>query len=228
MEKFQPTLNLLKATHGETEISHVRVFAQLCSLENGAELSKILSMKNFFPKKVTVTIRHHDWWSWEEDSRLGIASQWVRDCRFPNTVQEVCVELESLQRKKDQVDWIAEEMVKGWYFARCDGMILSAKPQDIKVNLWSGSSTWEGHRWLRDETKPGVNEYYVKTVTWKPNHEMSERPVPRHLHVPNSFRVVRHRYPSMSIQRIQSAGVPEGTSADETERLVRRGERSNR
>ncbi|KAJ9628341.1 hypothetical protein H2204_009316 [Knufia peltigerae] len=228
VEKFEPTLELLFATHGETEISHVRVFAQLCSLENGRELSRILGMKNFFPQKITITIRHHDWWSWEEDARLHIGSQWVRDCRFPDTVREICVELESLQRKKDQIDWIAGEMAQGWQFARCDGTKLSAKPQDVRVSRWSGSSTWEGHRWLRDETKPGVNEYYVKTITWKPDPSMTERPVPKSLRAPNSFGILRHRNPSMPVSRIRGAGVPEGLSAEETEKLVRRWEGANR
>ncbi|KAK4940332.1 hypothetical protein LTR10_019548 [Elasticomyces elasticus] len=137
-------------------------------------------------------------------------------------LNEICMELESLQRKRNQIDWIAEEMTKVWHFERKDGTIMSANGGDFKVDLWSGSSTWERKRWLRDETQPGTNEYYVKTVTWKPNSAIikPERPWARDLHVPQTFPVISHEEPSMSVSLIEEAQVPAASSADETLRLV--------
>ncbi|KIW71874.1 hypothetical protein PV04_00103 [Phialophora macrospora] len=218
--KFQPFLNRLVAAHGDVEISHVRVFAQLCYLEPGDQLSSILRMKTFFPRKITVTVRHHDWWAWESDAQLRIGSTWVRDCRVPASLRELCVELESLQRKKDQVDQIASGMVEHWHFRRQDGTIMSAGAEGCKVSRWSGSSTWEGERWLRDETKPGTNEYYVKTVTWRPSKERTVRPRPRDLGVSRDFASITDNRSGVRVAWLRRAGIPMDLSASETLRLM--------
>lgn len=200
LQKLQPTLDKLYASHGQVEISHIRVFAQLFSLEPGREIGPILDMSNFFPRKMTITIRHHDWWYWESDSRLHIRAQWVNVCRFPDSLREICMELESLQRKKAQINSIADDMVKHWHFQKKDGTIMSAKAEDCTVYSWNGSSTWEGRRWVRDETKPGTIEYYVKTVVWRPNREKTERPLAKDLVVSNKFRVMIHGRSSIPVQ----------------------------
>jgi hypothetical protein len=220
VQTLQPILARLFATHGEVELSHVRVFAQLCSLEPGTPLLPILNMEHFFPRKLTVTVRHHDWWFWEDDERLHIRSPWVEICRLPDSVSEFCIELESLQRKKNQIDWIADEMVRNWFFLKEDGTVMAAGEEGFRVDTWSGSSTWEGERWVRDETRPGTNEYYVKTVTWKPNKEMTERPKPRDLSVPESFPVVSRGRSNVSVRLLSAADVPSGLSADETLRRL--------
>ncbi|EXJ65489.1 hypothetical protein A1O7_01830 [Cladophialophora yegresii CBS 114405] len=220
VEEFQPCLDRLCAAHGPVEIAHVRLFAQLCYLEDGDKLSAIMGMNHFFPRKITVTIRHHDWWSWERDWRLCINSAWVEECRFPDSLQELCVELESLQRKKDQVDWMARRMAKKWHFKKRDGSIMSAAMEDCKVSSWSGSSTWEGERWLRDETKLGVNEYYVKTITWRPDRARTLRPRPEDLTVPSRFPAITDSRPFIHIWHLRRAGIPLDLSPGETLRLA--------
>ena len=137
------------------------------------------------------------------------------------------MEIESLQRKKNQIDWIASEMLKKWHFKKIDGTIMSATSESCEVSTWSGSSTWEGERWLRDETKPGTNDYYVKTITWKPNEKHAKRPRPRGLHVPLSFPQIPNNHgTNIRVSRLESAGVPEGLPADETLRRVEESERT--
>ena len=59
VQKLQPRLDQLFRAHGEVEISHVQVFAQMYKLETANSLIiPILNMNNFFPHKLTVTIRH--------------------------------------------------------------------------------------------------------------------------------------------------------------------------
>ena len=58
VERLQPSLALIQKLHGETELNSIRVFAQLCKLESGHELSSILDMPHFFPRSMTITIRH--------------------------------------------------------------------------------------------------------------------------------------------------------------------------
>lgn len=173
----------------------LRIFAQLCELEGGGRLRDIVGLKYFWFRRLTVTLRHTDWWNWEDDGRLRIGSgRWIevlgRD--LPGSVTEVCLELETLERKKDQVDAVARQMSKQWYFNRKDGTPLfadtsvfaeedfqdeeqdagttegtTAKKRDRFVQRWSGSSYMNGERWERDETAPGRLDYYILTVPFK-------------------------------------------------------------
>ena len=155
---------------------------------------------------------------WENDHRLKIKSAWIQVCRFPNSLREVCITLESLQRKKDQVDWIAEKMIKSWHLEKQDGTIMSANKEDCRVSYWSGSSTWGGVRWTRDETKIATNEYYVKTIIWKPNREMTTRPQAPRLKVPESFPAPNEDGAIILVHMIKRAGIPTGLAAEETMR----------
>ena len=220
---FQKAVNQLFTLHGNLEIEHVRVFAQLCSLEAGSQLGNVLSMNHFFPKVFSVTIRHHDWYFWEHDNRLHIGAQWVNRCRFPSSVIKIKVELESLQRKKNQVDYIAEEIVKKWQFLRQDDVVMTARAEDYETDTWSGSSTWEGDRWIRDETKPQTNEYYIKTVVFKPDSDVSaeDRLTAEPVGCPEGmFQQISSRRPTLSTEDLTRAGVQPRMTADEARRAV--------
>ena len=82
------------------------------------------------------------------------------------------MELETLERKKSQVEEIAKGMVEGWRFARVDGVLLSANAKEnssLEPIEWTGSSTWLRQRWIRDENRPDQLDYIVKTVVWRPD-----------------------------------------------------------
>ena len=118
-------------------------------------------------------------------------------------------------------------MVKHWHLRKADGTIMSASKEDCKISNWSGSSIWEGVRWVRDEAKPAVNEYYVKTVTWRPSKESTDRPVPKDLRAPDSFPVLSGTRTNVSIFNMKGAGVPADLPAEETVRRVQDWERQN-
>jgi hypothetical protein len=160
----------VQTRHGTVPtIDQVRIFAQLYILEPGLELGMILEMPNFYPLHITLTLRHTDWWLWEDDEVLHIDAKWVNLCRLPSSVKEFRLELESLERKKLQIDSMAAQMAHSWMFQRTDGVRLAAlppRPQDAK--RWTGTSAWNESRWLRDEVRPGQVDYYVLPVVWKP------------------------------------------------------------
>lgn len=176
------------------EMDSLRIFAQLCEIEGGGWLRDIVGVKYFWFRRLTVTLRHSDWWNWEDDARLHIGSgRWIEVLSrvLPSSVTEVCLELETLERKKDQVDSIARQMSKQWYFSRKDGTPLFADTsvfaeedfqdeeqaaestegttakRDRFVQRWSGSSFMNGQRWERDEAAPGRLDYYILTVPFK-------------------------------------------------------------
>ncbi|KAF5598793.1 hypothetical protein FPCIR_2717 [Fusarium pseudocircinatum] len=156
---------------GNVEIERLRIFAQMYRLEENG-LQDILRTPHLAPRTITLTIRHTDWWYWEEDEPLHFEGNWIEGVSqvlTPSTTQ-FCIELESLERKKDQVDKIAKQMVDAWFFKRPDGVVLYADTSDAnrKVSRWSGSSTWHGQRWTRDETEPNKLDYYIVSITFGP------------------------------------------------------------
>ena len=107
--------------------------------------------------------------------------------------------LKDLQRKKNQIDYIAREVIKKWHFCRKDNMVMTAAAKDCAMTTWSGSSTWEEERWVRDETKPETNEYYVKTVVFRPNQEIASK---------NRIKAERAWCPSACFNRSQLRAQP--------------------
>lgn len=173
------------------EIDSLRVFAQMFKLEEGDPLADLISTPGLRFRRLKITIRHTDWWYWERDSPLSInGGKWLQKMSevLPDTVREVVLELESLERKKGQVDAIAAQMRERWFFRRTDGEILLADTSldeenseegDAQVDQegdfvtrWSGSSTWQNQRWLRDESEPGRIDYYIRTVPFRLKHSV--------------------------------------------------------
>lgn len=172
------------------EIDAVRVFTQMWKLEDADEIAELVRTPGLRFRRLTITIRHTDWWHWERDMALSIdgGKGFLRKVSavLPDTVREIRMELESLERKKGQVDELAAMMRERWFFRRVDGEGLfadiseneeeNAEKKDGQaeeeglVSRWSGSSTWQHQRWVRDETEEGKIDYYVRTVPFRPRH----------------------------------------------------------
>ena len=209
-------------------IQHVRVFPQLYLLENGQRLQEILNLSFFYPKIITITIRHTDWWFWESDNNLHFDATWVGFCRFPNSLTELRVAFESLERKKDQIDDVVRQALEGWVFRRKDDTELSAKDCKPEIMRWSGSATWNYHRWIRDETGPNKLDYYVSTVTWRPIGSTNKEEAPSS-HVAGSRRFpnldaigytqLNDPLPSVPISHIRNADMPLDAPTEDVRRL---------
>jgi len=219
-QKLQDYHNL----DAKTKILNVQIFAQLCRLESGGEFQRILDMQYFQPQTITLTIRHTDFWNWESDNQLSIGFYWVVSCRFPDSLKEFRLQFESLERKKEQVDIIASQAVEKWIFQRQDGLSLSPSPK-IQISRWSGCSTWEEVRWLRDEVRPEELDYYIATVSYFPTKEPRdvEYQAPK-LEMPKDFQpsVIP---PTLQLDRLhthtlQHLNIPYGTSAAEINEIA--------
>ncbi|OAA63590.1 hypothetical protein SPI_03753 [Niveomyces insectorum RCEF 264] len=169
------------------QMAHLRVFAQMYKLERGA-LADLLRTPCLWPRRLTLTIRHADWWHWEDDEPLRFEAGWLPavSAALPDSVGELCLELETLARKQDQLDAIAQQMRTKWFFRRTDGAVLYADATDgspdgspdrdnSTVSRWTGTSTWNCQRWIRDETSPGHIDYYVVRVPFWPQHVVARR-----------------------------------------------------
>lgn len=163
------------------EIQSLRVFAQTFMLEWG-NLARLLRTEDLHPRSLNLTVRHADWCNWEEDEPLRLEGKWLPAVNkvLSSSVREVRVELETLERKKKQVDCIAAQMRDRWWFKRADGVVLFADADNptTTVTRWQGTSRWHDRRWVRDERADGVIDYYVKTIVFRPAGALMRKGVP--------------------------------------------------
>lgn len=177
MKQLQECLDRVYHRQGKVRGGHIRLFAQPFLLENSRDLMGLLATRHFYPKTFTMTIRYTDTWGWEDNTPLHIAGNWFEWIVLPGSVSSFTLEIESLERRNDEVDYIAREAAKNWHFKRTDDMHLLANPQDISVFRWTGSSVLGGRRWVRDEARPGQLDYYIARVTWRPSQNpVGDRP----------------------------------------------------
>lgn len=201
------------------ETGNTQIFAQLCSIEGGNGLQQILDISHFLPRSITITIRHTDIWSWESDSPIHLDGGWVDRARFPDSVTELRYQLESLERRKAQVDHIMKEAERRWQFIRKDGIrLVASRDQPLEITKWTGSSTWEGQRWLRDESdeKPGLLDYHMVTATFRPKDFSEDRPMAASLSAPGEIsHSLQVPVPCMNVSRIEAAGFGPNTPASQ-------------
>lgn len=175
---FQQCLGLIHQTHGKIDAGRIRIFAQLFMLEDGHRMKMLLDMEHFYPRSITLTIRYTDFWMWENNEPLYIDARWVDRIRFPESVARFSMDFESIERRKDEVEYIANKAAEKWFFRRKDGKFLTADKADMSVSRWTGSSILNGQRWLRDEVRPGQLDYHVVTVVWRVSPGLAEAPLP--------------------------------------------------
>jgi len=92
-----------------TAVEKVHFFAQMYWLEGSfPTVCALKEMKNLGraskgPKSLKITIRHSDWWFWERNMRLRIQQHWGNMLVKLKGLEELELELETIERDKDQV-----------------------------------------------------------------------------------------------------------------------------
>jgi len=241
--QMEHTLRLIEKLHPDVparrkEVSNIQIFAQLYLLEPGQCLSQILQIPHFRPRTVTITLRHTDIWFWEEDSPIHINSPWVSYCRFPASVTTLRLQIESIERRKPQVDYVANKIRREWHFTRTDDTHLVCGGEGPLEELrWTGSSTWGHKRWIRDEDdrEPGILRYYVATIPFKPANFITDatgyearrqKGIPPRVQVPPDVAARTQvpggggRHASLQVVQAMQAGVTSDTPASEALKLV--------
>ncbi|GFF43116.1 hypothetical protein IFM58399_06837 [Aspergillus lentulus] len=219
---FQQCLDLIYQMHGKVEAGRIRIFAQLFMLEEGRRMKVLLDMTHFYPRSITLTIRYTDFWMWEENQPLYIDAEWVNMICFPESVTRFSMDFESIERRRDEVEYIANAAAEKWFFRRKDGKFLTADKADMSVSRWTGSSILNGQRWLRDEVRPGQLDYYVVTVVWKVAPELAEASLPTPcptVEVPQDFHQPAPPFTAadcVSVAELEDASIAPDTPAEKT------------
>nr|POE74671.1 hypothetical protein CFP56_37202 [Quercus suber] len=169
---------------GLREVRLVHVFMQMHALELCVEerwmttrfFPSALVEKGFRPKVWRVTIRHSDWADWERGQELRLDDGLVQnllDAEELGVVEELRLELETLESRKDQLDEIVQRLV-----------LLEGNPKLVEptnrecqtaakfvCNTTPTMDTWTGPTDINQEDRAifrGLDRlvYISKTITW--------------------------------------------------------------
>ncbi|KAK0451347.1 uncharacterized protein EV420DRAFT_713238 [Desarmillaria tabescens] len=156
-------------------VDRVHFFAQLYWLEATFPLS--CTIPEMRPRKLKITIRHSDWWYWENNHLLVLRVAWTDKIRLVKRLEELEIELETIERDKDQMLAIAQR-IRSWKIDLWDGRVLSTEGRSLIHDQWTGTSTFEGNRAWYDREKnawtnrPGIVRpvaplvYHTVTLRW--------------------------------------------------------------
>ena len=154
-------------------VETVQLYAQQFALEALGWESEIITKDEgthgVLPRRLIISVRHSDWWEWELDTplcmdelRYGIS--WRESFKSFPSLEEFVMELETLERRKAEMDIIAEG-VRKWRIDIGNGRVLKTDGIPLKTCTWNGSTILGGG--LPPPEGATSLPYYVVTITWK-------------------------------------------------------------
>lgn len=156
-------------------VESLLIYAQKCELEHLHGAFTIPELEIFSDKlrihHLTVTVRHGDWWNWEEDEPLWLdgdenyepwCTQFARI--FPD-LEAFKFKLETLERLRPEMDALVIN-VRRWRISLREDVELSAQGQPVHRRTWDGFSEFSGVVPAPEgaDTLP----YHVVTICWQP------------------------------------------------------------
>lgn len=83
-------------------VQRVHFFVQLYWLRN--DFARVCTFPEMCPKHLKLTIRHSDWWWWEQNERLRMENPvWCENLKMIQSLESLEIEMETMERDKDQV-----------------------------------------------------------------------------------------------------------------------------
>ena len=172
--------------------------------------------EDFQPSTFHVTIRHTDWWHWEDEAPLRFEYGWFQamlnspDLRRTETLM---LELETLDYKVAQLNPIVRH-IRSLTSAQLETHIVNEQPTNTKfvlisepdVTSWSGPTEIDGKNYPQYANKTEL-KYHVVTLTWQlhfpqyPNAHISKlRVAPRFSTGQYALHLTAHKVDSISWQ----------------------------
>ena len=156
-------------------VETVQLYAQQFALEARGWENKIITRDQrthgVLPTRLVITVRHSDWWSWENDAPFCMdeyqyGSLWRKGFEAFPSLEEFVMELETLERRKAEMDIIAEG-VRKWRIDLGNGRVLKTDGIALEVCTWNGSPKLCGGLPRKPPEGAGSLRYYVVIITWK-------------------------------------------------------------
>ncbi|KAK0493483.1 hypothetical protein EDD18DRAFT_1178404 [Armillaria luteobubalina] len=162
------------ASEQQDVVDCVHFFAQQYWLEQ--TFPKICSTAGLRPRKLKITIRHSDWWYWENNQLLALKEEWTDKMSLLRRLEEFEIELETFERDKDQMLAIAQK-IRNWKIKLWDGRKLSTEGCPFVHDKWTGTSVFERNigydregnvwvQWPRIAGPAAPLVYHTVTVKW--------------------------------------------------------------
>jgi hypothetical protein len=166
-------------TKARAPVRALHVYAQQCGIEQPGWLHIALGCPGwrdpaeFVPglRTLRVTLRHTDFWGWEEDHPLQLdgseggkyGPQWRAALAALPRLETFELALETLERRRAELDALIEP-VCAWKIPLGNGRVLSANGIALRAHTWEGSSKFCG----AVDPPPGTRTlpFYVVTVRW--------------------------------------------------------------
>ncbi|KAK0282091.1 hypothetical protein LTR35_007189 [Friedmanniomyces endolithicus] len=187
--------------HNSQNLGELHLFIQMGTIEKLA--APTWSLRDYFllhrpvrgdfqPSLFRLTIRHTDWWSWENDQPLRLEDSWVKallDAPEMRSTPILKLELETLDYKADQLAIIVDRIKKiesaeraSHYVGNYPTMTRFELADTQDTYTWEGPTKIDGRVRHAYEGRATLN-YHVVTLTW--NLRFTELP---HASVPGLRR----------------------------------------
>ncbi|KAI6824741.1 hypothetical protein KC340_g11189 [Hortaea werneckii] len=167
------------------DFGHLHMFAQMFAIERLTDtvgqvrqffLSEAPKPNDFQPRMMHVTIRHTDWWFWENEEPLRLSCEWVQallDSPDLRNTEVIKLELETLDYKADQLKPILEQ-IKQLQSLEAETHLIDGKPaksqfvvdRDPEVYSWEGPANINDQKFEPYEGR-NILKYHVVTLTWR-------------------------------------------------------------
>ncbi|KAK0276429.1 hypothetical protein LTR91_019547 [Friedmanniomyces endolithicus] len=187
--------------HNSQNLGELHLLIQMGTMEKLADPT--WSLRDYFlknrpvrgdlqPRVFRLTIRHTDWWSWENDAPLRLQDNWVKallDAPELRSTPILKLDLETLDYKADQLAVIVDR-IKMIESESRPSHYVGNSPTMTRFELVDkqDTSTWEGPTNIDDRVRHAYDgkatlTYHVVTLTW--NLRFTELP---HASVPGLRR----------------------------------------
>ncbi|KAK0199669.1 hypothetical protein DFS33DRAFT_1267683 [Desarmillaria ectypa] len=150
------------AEEQQNVVDCVHFFTQLYWLEGS--FPGACAIAEMRPRKVKITIRHSDWWYWENNQLLVLKDEWTNNIKLLKRLEELEMELETIGRDKDQMLAIAQRIHKR-KFDLWDGRVLSTEGRSLVHDHWTGTSAFEGKLGYDKERNVWTHRFRIEGPT---------------------------------------------------------------
>lgn len=170
MDRFIRTLTI----NSRKNLDHIQIFGQMYWLEGSLYLGLPLLLGSFgaCPKRLTITIRHSDWWHWEMGLPLELKDAWIQkilNWQALPRLREICVEFETLESHMSELrpilDKLRGKFAKNERLDHFGDRVFVELAPSPPERTWSGSTElgrWK-HALYADLEKL---DYRIVTLVW--------------------------------------------------------------
>ena len=139
-------------------------------------VANIFRTPDSHPQRVTLLVRHHDWCGWRDDQQLALSARWLEELgkAISPATREVMLDLETIERKLDQLKFLVAHVSRYWFFRRSDGVVLypDATEGSNATEVRMRSSKCGNIRWWRDETGYGEMTCHAIRIPFRERKQM--------------------------------------------------------